>query len=439
MQNLKYFIQAIIATALIGVFLPAKIYCLEMDYDNTLNLLVVDAEEKDSYDDPDAFFVHQKNYVPGESLNQAVKTIKLGITVWQDAQGKGTFPRNDFIEEKIVEVVQNLNRFFSRVALPVRPIEGVDYLRDSHVRFELGALNFIQNDSLYKVGCGRGNSLNNYLFEKHPQNRQFMNIHLVAGHCVGASGYASFPTGRDLEQDSFVVSYVNRYADDPDKYSFWALMLHLAHELGHNFDLRHPYNSEYCRFSHPDFLFDLFGFEQQDWCDNPRRNCDICYHDGGWNCDLRDPNTTCTNNIMGGNRSSMSITPLQMGRINRSLALTNVRKYAWGYSHEPFRVTNDQTWSFNKKFYQDIVVESGATLIITGTLEMVPEAGIIVKPGSKLIIDGGLVTSALYSPTPWQGVITEEAIKPGLFFWRKPVEEGKIILENNGKLENYRR
>lgn len=216
-------------------------------------------------------------------------------------------------------------------------------------------------------------------------------------------------------------------------------MLHVAHELGHNLELRHPYNSEYCQPSHPDFLFDLFGFEKQEWCINPRPGCDICYHEGSWGCDLDDSETTCTNNIMGGNRGAGNITPLQMGRMNRALALKNVRKYAWGYGSVSYDVGYDQTWDADIKFYQDIVVKSGNTLHITGTLEMVPEASVIVESGGRLIVDSGRITNALYSGTHWQGVIAEPARKTGFLFWRKEIPEGEIIIINNGKVENYLR
>ena len=51
---------------------------------------------------------------------------------------------------------------------------------------------------------------------------------------------------------------------------------------------------------------------------------------------------------------------------------------------------------------RDIVVETNATLTITGTLGMAPEGDIAVKPGGSLIIDGGRITKLCYDN--WNGI-----------------------------------
>ncbi len=389
----------------------------------------------ENFADVSDFFAHQKNYVPGEPLNRTVKTVYLSFNIWLRSDGTGVFTDEEYINNKLHELVERLNRIFYSTPLPSSPIEGVDYLRDSHIQFELKAIDYYRNSDLYTATCSSGPRLNRYVFRKHPQKRQYLNIHLTSGNCRGATGYANYPSGRNLESDSYLVSFLRQDADQY-AYGYWAFMLHIAHELGHNFELRHPYDSEFCRFSHPDFLFDLFGFEKQDWCNNPRSNCDVCFQQGKWDCPIDDPQTTCTNNIMGGNSDSGSITPLQMGRMNRTLAIRSLRKYAWGYSEEPFEVETSQQWTFNKKFYQDIRVASGVTLYLKGTLEMVPEARIILEPGSKLIVDGGLITNAMYSKSLWQGVIIEPVASRGLAFWRKKKSPGELIILNNGSIIN---
>ncbi len=418
-------------------FLLHLLFAAPLLHANLVSELVRD-EKADSIGniaDMSDFFAHQKNYVPGEPLNRVEKTVYLAFNIWLRNDGSGVFTDEEHINLKLHELVERLNRLFYRTPLPTSPIEGVDYLRDSHIRFEVKAIDYYRNSDLYEVTCGSGPRLNQYVFNKHPHKRQYLNLHFTSGYCQGATGYANNPTGRNLERDSYVVSFLKQDIDQYE-YGFWAFMLHIAHELGHSFELRHPYDSEFCRFSHPDFLFDLFGFEKQDWCENPRSNCDVCFHDGKWRCDIDDPQTTCTNNIMGGNRNSGSITPLQMGRMNRTLAIRNLRKYAWGYSPEPFVVETSQLWKFNKKFYQDIRIASGATLHLTGTLEMVPDAGIILEPGSKLIVDGGVITNALYSDFLWQGIIIEPAVSRGWAFWRKEQTEGEVILLNNATITN---
>ncbi len=383
------------------------------------------------------YFMHQKSYIPGQKLNTAVKTIYLAINIWQKEDGSGNFSESERTIGRMYYIVEHLNNLFARSADPVNPIEGIDYLKDSHIRFELKDVSFYQDSALYGVNCGQGKKLNDYVFNRSPHKRQYFNIHFNTGRCMGASGYANYPSGRDLETDAYVVSYIKFGQGGEKEYPFWSLMLHLAHEIGHTLELKHPYDSEYCRFSHPDFLFDLFGYERQAWCNNPRANCDICYQQGGFECDLEDSTNTCTNNLMGGNKNNSSITPLQMGRMNRTLGLKSTRKYAWGYSDVAYEVENDQHWAFNIKLYQDIRVLSGSSLHVSGTLEMVPQAKIILEPGAKLIVDAGRITNALYSNDPWLGVVIEEPPKKFFSFLRKKVSSGEIIAINNGKIENY--
>jgi hypothetical protein len=400
-----------------------------------LSMEELDELQLHSDDSINNFFMHQKNFVPGEPLNKATKTIFIAINVWQKDDGTGNFAENDFVIERFHWMIHHMNMKFRNVADPVRPVEGVEYLKDSYIRCEIKEISFYQNSDLYGVDCGAGSKLNKYVFDREPHKREYLNLHFNVGSCMGGMGYANYPSGRNLQEDSYIVSFIVFGERDEESYPYWSLMLHLAHELGHNLELKHPYDSEYCRFSHPDFLFDLFGFERQEWCNSPRPNCDVCYQQGGWNCDYFSEQTTCTNNLMGGNKSSGSITPLQMGRMNRSLALRSVRKYAWGYSEDEYLVEHNQQWAFNKKFYQDIRVKSGATLQLTGTLEMVPEASIILEPGSKLIIDSGKITRALYSPSGWQGIVKETPPKRRFAFFRKKIPMGEVLLLNGGTID----
>jgi hypothetical protein len=376
------------------------------------------------------YFMHQKNYVPGQDLNQTVKTIYIAINIWQRDDGSGNFRQIPFVEDWMFNIVEWLNHIFSSSVNPTRPIEGVDYLKDSHIRFELKTLDWYQNSAAHGVDCGAGQRLNEYVFRDDPQKRQYLNIHLTTGSCFGGSGYAIFPSARNFEEDAYVVSFIRTEPGEEEDYPFWPLIAHLAHELGHVLDLRHPYDSEFCRFDHPDFLFDLFGFEQQPWCTRPRPNCDICYHQGGWACDQENPVNTCTNNIMSGNRTLGNITPLQMGRMNRALATRNIRKYAWGYSEIPYVVKVNQQWDFNKKFYQDIRILTGTTLTITGTVEMVSLASIIIEPGATLIVENGKIANALYNTRNWKGIQTPEQERRWYQIFTKRHNPGQVILKN---------
>ncbi len=384
----------------------------------------------------DAFFDHQKNYIPGKEMNTSIKTVYVAVHIWQDQNGEGNFRENESVNQAFEKTIERLNNLFSRSSDPSHPIEGVDYLKDSHIRFELQGIYYHRDSLLSNVGCNAGKKMNDYVFQRYPETKKFLNMHFTNGYCVGASGYANYSSSIDLLQDNYIVTYVQSGFENPDSYPFWGMMIHLAHEVGHNFNLRHPYNSEFCKRTDPDFLFDLFGFEKQSDCENQRSSCDICYHNTGWTCDYKDPESGCTNNLMGGTASAGSITPLQMGRMNRTLVNASLRKYAWGYSDKPFVVSQNQVWNRNMKFYNDIVVKKGAILWIKNDLEMVPGSKIVVETGAKLIVDNAHISSALYASGKWDGVQLGSAEKKGFLFWKKKTPAGKVITVNNGYVES---
>ena len=72
-----------------------------------------------------------------------------------------------------------------------------------------------------------------------------------------------------------------------------------------------------------------------------------------------------------------------------------------------FHVVNNTTWYGNNRLLPgEAMVDSLATLTITGTLHCSSSARIIVRPGGKLVVDGGTLTSACAGEM-WQGIILE--------------------------------
>jgi len=67
-------------------------------------------------------------------------------------------------------------------------------------------------------------------------------------------------------------------------------------------------------------------------------------------------------------------------------------------------VTGTETWSGDLTVGQDIHIESGGTLTLTGTLKMGPGKRIFVKQGGKLNVDGGKITKADCGDYYWQGI-----------------------------------
>ncbi len=67
-------------------------------------------------------------------------------------------------------------------------------------------------------------------------------------------------------------------------------------------------------------------------------------------------------------------------------------------------VTGTETWDGDLIIGQDIHIEPGASLTLTGTLKMGPGKKIIVKQGAEFIVDGGKITNSECGDHFWQGI-----------------------------------
>lgn len=105
------------------------------------------------------------------------------------------------------------------------------------------------------------------------------------------------------------------------------------------------------------------------------------------------------------------MTNLQMGRAHMFTMLTHMARCTSGYNPVPFVLTGStETWTWPMKFYQDIHIKAGQTLVVKCELAMVEQARIVVEPGGRLIVDGGIITNTRYWPAqglfnpPWRGI-----------------------------------
>ena len=60
---------------------------------------------------------------------------------------------------------------------------------------------------------------------------------------------------------------------------------------------------------------------------------------------------------------------------------------------EILTVSSNDTWSDDVTIQTDILIESGNTLTITGTLSMSGTKRIMIEPGAKLHVNGGIITN----------------------------------------------
>ncbi|MDP2723904.1 MAG: T9SS type A sorting domain-containing protein [Bacteroidales bacterium] len=85
--------------------------------------------------------------------------------------------------------------------------------------------------------------------------------------------------------------------------------------------------------------------------------------------------------------------------------------------------------AFTRNYYGNIVVPTGNTYTIYGTLKMAADCKIIVEPGAKLIVDGGTITNAC--PDLWDGIEVwgnSNAVQD-------TINQGWVILKNQATLQ----
>lgn len=332
--------------------------------------------------------------IPDE--NTPIKTILVNINVFQKTNGTGNWQNIPEHIDRLNQVIECVSDKYENTPFPTDPLPGVPYISDSKLRVELSGIYFYRDDDLWSA-IYNVQDLLDAIEDEDPTRLNQLNICITGGN-FWASGYANYPSSTVFSQDSYIMTFCNEPYPNTD----WPFCLHIAHELGHNIQLGHTYNSETCVISHPEFLDDVFG---TDPCPNPDPPyCDICYHDAGWDCDPELTTNTCTNNMMGATKLMGYLSPKQMGRIHRSLSIRSVRRYVKEMvkSETPLEVTCDETWDFNIKLYSDLIVKSGATLTITCKVLMPPEGRIIVERNAELIIDGGEIEGAY--ETMWNGI-----------------------------------
>ena len=94
-------------------------------------------------------------------------------------------------------------------------------------------------------------------------------------------------------------------------------------------------------------------------------------------------------------------------------------------------ITSNTTWNTDKLINQNLTIDSLATLTITDTLFIGHSSKIIVRPGGKLVVDGGTLTSACPGEM-WQGIeVVGDRTKQQHFQY-----QGIVELKNGATIEN---
>jgi len=381
-------------------------------------------------------------------LNSATtsKTLKVAMHVWGNSSGAASWPNNTQTPIDVAQMQDWMNNFYTMGDPSTEPFSNPTHYPNSKISIEIVAVYFYNDNTMY--GNTNGSTLNSYVTTNYPSRMNALPIHCVTSSSGAGAGWATGPAYQN-DGDLYVVTKMGIVTN-----GLFSIAQHLAHELGHCLDLYHTYdgnctgiqwdtdsngNGDSCCPETQDatsneYISDIWKFSDN-WCGSPTG---VCYE-----CTTVPPATNIngqpnsSNNMMSGIALvNYYFSPLQQAKMHRAAAIKSVRKYIWGYSTTPMNITASETWDFNIKIYQDLVVKPGVTLTIKCSVYMVPEASVIVEPGGKLIIDGGTITTGTYSPTYWKGVQVWGTSNQHQYPIGAPTYQGYLQIINAGSIEN---
>jgi subtilisin family serine protease len=132
---------------------------------------------------------------------------------------------------------------------------------------------------------------------------------------------------------------------------------------------------------------------------------------------------------------TISVDVYQQGRLMYTMTKTITVTSAWNsyppVAAAPLHITSNTIWSSEMYLPAPITVDSAAILTITGIYHCGQAARFIVRPGGKLVVDGGTLTSACSSEM-WQGIeVVGDRTKRQISQW-----QGTVELKNGAVIEN---
>ena len=244
----------------------------------------------------------------------------------------------------------------------------------------------------------------------------------------GANGAAIYPSFSSLSRNMYFYVWrcFSGYSRNTKVF---------AHEMGHNLDLVHTFESYYCNADR--YLPDVYGLTFPGTCPLDANSADAFLVNGDG----------ITNNLMNYNYNIEYLSPMQVGIMHRSLALSSMRRYVKDcYSSVPLVITNTQTWDFDIRFYRDIEINQNGEINIDCRVLMPNSGKIIINNGGKLTIDGNITTN---NSDTWNGVIVNNGgvveltsstvsnycitVKSGGTL--KIPDNAVLTVNNNGKIE----
>lgn len=137
------------------------------------------------------------------------------------------------------------------------------------------------------------------------------------------------------------------------------------------------------------------------------------------------------------NLPNVEITDIQFDYCSNELYVSTYGRGMWK-TPVPFVIENDykkeitgtETWNDYTSLKEDLIIKNGAVLTITGTVEVAYDKKIIIEPGGKLVVDGGVLSN--YCNKFWKGI----EVQGNHSLSQTTTNQGYLLTMNGAVIEN---